>query len=69
MRALIHIPSDIDALLASDPNAAMRWRLALRDTLPVAFAAGYSIVGFVPNTIPEQQLSSLVIARGQIDDR
>jgi predicted GNAT superfamily acetyltransferase len=68
-RALIHIPSDIDALLASDPNAAMRWRLALRDTLPVAFEAGYSIVGFVPNTIPEQSLSSLVIAKGQIDDR
>ncbi len=62
-RALIHIPSDIDSLLGVDPNAALRWRLSLRATLPAAFAAGFVITGFVPDTLPEQQLSSLVLQK------
>lgn len=62
-RALVHIPSDIDALLARDPNAALRWRLTLRETLQRAFAAGYAITGFVRDTLPEKHLSSYVLAR------
>lgn len=62
-RALVHIPADIDALLAADPNAAMRWRLSLRETLPKAFAAGFKINGFVPDTVPELELSSLVLSK------
>jgi predicted GNAT superfamily acetyltransferase len=62
-RVLVHIPSDVDALLARDPNAALRWRLTLRETLQRAFAAGYVITGFVRDTLPEQQLSSYVLSK------
>jgi predicted GNAT superfamily acetyltransferase len=62
-RALVYLPSNIDDLLARDPNAALRWRLTLRETLQFAFAAGYVITGFVPQTDPERGLSSYVLTR------
>jgi predicted GNAT superfamily acetyltransferase len=62
-RSLVHIPADIDQLLAVDPNAALRWRLSLRDTLPAAFAAGYVITGFVARSNPDRQLSSYVLSK------
>jgi predicted GNAT superfamily acetyltransferase len=62
-RALIHVPNDIDELLAADANAALRWRLSLRETLPLAFANGFVVTGFVPNTVPERKLSSLVLSK------
>jgi predicted GNAT superfamily acetyltransferase len=62
-RALVYLPSNIDDLLARDPNAALRWRLTLRETLQLAFAAGYAITGFVPQTDPERELSSYVLTR------
>jgi predicted GNAT superfamily acetyltransferase len=46
--ALVAMPSDIDALLAADPAAALAWRLRLRGQLLEAFAAGFAIVGFRP---------------------
>lgn len=45
-RNRIAIPSDIDAVLASDANRAREWRLRLRDQLQSAFARGYRITGF-----------------------
>jgi predicted GNAT superfamily acetyltransferase len=44
--ALLPIPADIDALLATDPEAARAWRLRVREALPAAFAAGFVITGF-----------------------
>lgn len=44
--ARLAIPSDIDALLATDPPAARDWRFRLRDALTNAFAHGYAITGF-----------------------
>ena len=46
--ALVSIPADIDALLAARPDEALAWRLALRETLCQAFAAGFAITGFRP---------------------
>jgi predicted GNAT superfamily acetyltransferase len=46
--ALVAIPADIDALLATRPEEALEWRLRLRDTLVQAFAAGFAITGFRP---------------------
>jgi predicted GNAT superfamily acetyltransferase len=62
-RVLVHLPSDIEALLARDPNAALRWRLTLRETLQLAFTMGYVITGFVPATVPELELSSYVLTK------
>ncbi len=65
-RALVHLPGDIDALLATDPEAARRWRFALRDTLQRAFAAGFTIVGFVAGAGPDG-LGAYVIERRAAD--
>lgn len=46
--ALVAIPADIDALLATSPDEALAWRLRLRETLCQAFAAGFAITGFRP---------------------
>jgi predicted GNAT superfamily acetyltransferase len=46
--ALVTIPADIDALLATRPDEALAWRLELRETLCQAFAAGFAITGFRP---------------------
>lgn len=46
--ALVTIPADIDALLATSPDEALAWRLRLRETLCQAFAAGFAITGFMP---------------------
>lgn len=47
-RALVALPADIDRLVAADPVAALRWRMALRRTLRAAFAEGFAVTGFVP---------------------
>jgi predicted GNAT superfamily acetyltransferase len=46
--ALVAIPADIDALLATSPDEALARRLQLRETLCQAFAAGFAITGFWP---------------------
>ncbi len=47
-QVLVSLPADIDALLRTDPAAALKWRLRLRETLTAAFAQGFRIVGFAP---------------------
>ncbi|WP_417281110.1 hypothetical protein [Celeribacter sp.] len=42
----VAIPRDIDALIASDPQAALAERLSLRAALQSAIAKGQAIVGF-----------------------
>lgn len=37
----VWIPADIEGLRRSDPDQAMRWRLAVRDALDGAFRAGF----------------------------
>jgi predicted GNAT superfamily acetyltransferase len=51
--ALVKIPADIDALLAASPEEALTWRLALRESLCQAFAAGFAITGFRPAAVDE----------------
>jgi predicted GNAT superfamily acetyltransferase len=46
---LVAMPDDIDALRASDPALAARWRTALRDALTGALAAGYEIADALPD--------------------
>ena len=41
----IELPDDIVALRGSDPDAAARWRLDLREALLGAFADGFRIIG------------------------
>ncbi|MCW3844342.1 GNAT family N-acetyltransferase [Micromonospora yasonensis] len=45
---LVEIPADIEALRASDPAAASRWRYAVRDSLGGALGQGYQVTGFAP---------------------
>lgn len=61
--ALIYLPNDIDAILRSDPNAALRWRLLLRETIQRAFEDGFIIRGFVPGVAAGGELSAYVIDR------
>jgi predicted GNAT superfamily acetyltransferase len=44
--ARLAIPSDIDALLARDPDDARNWRYRIRAALEAAFADGLAIKGF-----------------------
>jgi predicted GNAT superfamily acetyltransferase len=62
-RALVYIPTDIDTILQTDPNGAMRWRLTIRETLQRAFDDGYAIRGFVPNVASDGEISAFVIER------
>lgn len=62
-RALVYLPSDVDRLMAWDPNAVLRWRLTLRETLVRAFAERFAIAGFVPDVAPDRDLSAFVIER------
>jgi chorismate synthase len=44
---LIEIPGDLAGLKQMSPQAALNWRLALRQALETAFASGYSATDFV----------------------
>ncbi len=46
-RALIDIPADIDALVASSPAEALAWRLRLRESLSLAFREGLEVTDFL----------------------
>ncbi len=62
-RALVYLPGNIDLLRAQDPNAALRWRITLRETLQLAFNAGYAITGFVPDVDPERGFAAYLLER------
>ncbi|MBB2986606.1 hypothetical protein [Terracoccus luteus] len=44
--ARVGVPADIEGLRRTDPALALKWRLAVRDALTTALAAGLTIVGF-----------------------
>jgi predicted GNAT superfamily acetyltransferase len=44
----VAMPSDVDALLVSEPAKALDWRLRMRDALHQAFGEGFAITGFLP---------------------
>jgi predicted GNAT superfamily acetyltransferase len=60
--ARLAIPSDIDTLLASDPEDARNWRIRTRAALEAAFAAGYAITGFAGQT--DSAAGYLLLERG-----
>ena len=62
-RGLVYLPANIDSLVARDPNAALRWRLTLREILQPVFTAGYAITGFVPDIDLERGYSTYVVER------
>jgi predicted GNAT superfamily acetyltransferase len=62
-RALIFFPADVDRIVTFDPNLALRWRLTLRETLPLAFALGFKITGFVAEVDEERDYVAYVIER------
>jgi len=64
-RALIHVPVDIDQILARDRDAALRWRLSLREQIQTAFAEGYVVRGFVPALAEQGEISAYLIERCQ----
>jgi predicted GNAT superfamily acetyltransferase len=44
--ALVAVPTDIEAMRATDPDLAKRWRVALREALGGQMAAGARVTGF-----------------------
>ncbi|MEV4708841.1 GNAT family N-acetyltransferase [Actinoplanes sp. NPDC049316] len=45
-KLLVAVPHDVEGLRRSDPAAARRWRVAVRDTLTVLLADGARFTGF-----------------------
>jgi predicted GNAT superfamily acetyltransferase len=62
-RAIAGLPSDIDALLAIDPESARSWRMSLRETLEGAFAEGWTITGFIAGDPGPRGTSSWLLER------
>jgi predicted GNAT superfamily acetyltransferase len=44
--ALVAVPDDIEAMRRADPGCAQEWRVAVRDVLSTAMAAGGQVAGF-----------------------
>lgn len=44
-RIRVALPDDVEALRVSDPRMALQWRLAVREVITEALAAGYRITG------------------------
>lgn len=61
--AYVLIPKDIDALVRSDRDAALAWRMELRRQLPAAFAAGLWLSGFVPHADKVTGSAALLLSR------
>jgi predicted GNAT superfamily acetyltransferase len=61
--AYVLIPPDIDALVKSDPEAALAWRMELRRLLPAAFDAGLWLTGFIADADEETGAAALLLTR------
>jgi predicted GNAT superfamily acetyltransferase len=44
---MLAIPADVDALFATDPAEALRWRMRVREALTQAFGEGFAVTGFI----------------------
>jgi len=52
---LLEIPSDIQALKASNPSLALNWRMSTRDLFEVLFLHGYLVTDFIHQFQPENR--------------
>lgn len=64
-QALILAPADIDAIIATDLQSAIRWRMILREAILHAFDEGFVIRGFVPGVGDGGALSAYLLERGK----
>lgn len=62
-RVTVAIPADIDRVVASDPAAALDWRMRVREQLQAAFAGGYRVDGFVAMLPGRDDAAALVLTR------
>jgi predicted GNAT superfamily acetyltransferase len=62
-RLLLHIPPDFNQMRAADPAHAGRWRGATRAAFTRLFAAGFTVVEFVPGPAPAYLLARRAPAR------
>ena len=62
--ALLEIPGAFNALRSSDPEAANRWRLAVREGFAAAFADGYRAIGLIRSDEAGSFRCSYLLARG-----
>jgi predicted GNAT superfamily acetyltransferase len=62
-QALIYVPTDIDKIMTTDRDAALRWRLALREAMQTAFEDAYVVRGFIPGVADQGALSAYLIER------
>lgn len=61
--AYVLIPAEIDALVKTDREAALAWRMELRRLLPAAFDAGLWLTGFVANADEATGAAALLLSR------
>jgi predicted GNAT superfamily acetyltransferase len=61
--ALVYLPSDIDRIVATDREAALNWRFAMREAIESALDEGFVIRGFVPAIAENGDLSAYLIER------
>ncbi len=61
--ALLDLPSDVDAMIALDMNAAIAWRMSMRESLETAFSSGWVITGFIPDAGRQPDTSAYLLER------
>lgn len=62
-QALLEIPHDVASLRAREPQLAEAWRLAVREGLTAAFAAGYRAVGVAQERSEATRRAFYVLSR------
>ena len=62
-QALLEIPRDVAGLRAREPKLAEEWRLAVRDGLTTAFAAGYRAVGVIQDKTADPKRDFYLLRR------
>lgn len=67
--ALVHIPEDINAILADNATLAAAWRSATRRAFTEAFAAGFVVEAFVRPDRATRRCGAYVLRRRDGDDR
>jgi predicted GNAT superfamily acetyltransferase len=60
----VEVPANYQAIKAADPGLALEWRLATREMFEAYFAAGYTAVDFVSQSVEDERRSSYLLCRG-----
>lgn len=58
---LIEIPTDFDAILASDMGLALAWRMHIRELFEDAFARGYMVTDFIRQVVEGRERGFYVL--------